>query len=176
MPSCTRMSWIAPDAAMKPSICRYFHCENACDCRWKSTRREAISFGRGVGAPNDNASAAIETAWGSCACTIAGVHCADDLRQLPRRREIDLVHRRQRNRSGPSAARRNSSPSGCATSTARWPRARKPRTVKRTCCCPPRQVRAVSMWRANTAPRVSQTSARHSEHSSPRRSGPARRP
>src|SRR5687767_125532 len=34
-------------------------------------------------------------------------------------------------------------------STALWPRARRPSTVRRTCCCPPRQVRAVSMWTAN---------------------------
>ena len=78
-------------------------------------------------------------------------------------------------RSGPSAARRYSSPSGCATSTARCPRSRSPRTVRSACCCPPRQVRAVSMWRLNTVPRVSRTSGRRSGRSSPRRSGRARR-
>ena len=146
------------DAAMKPSTCRYFHCENAFACRWKSTRREATIFGRGFGAPNDNASAAIETACGSCACTIAGVPLADDAGERHAvARSISFIGA-SGSRSAPSEARRYSSPSGCATSTARWPRARSPSTVRRTCCCPPRQVRAVSMWRANTAPRVSQTS------------------
>ena len=111
MPSWTMIALIAFDAAMKPSICRYFHCENACDCRWKSTRRDAISFGRGVGAPNDNASEAIETACGSCAWTIAGCHC---------RTIFDSFHAVARStsftgasgtRSVPSEARRNSSPS-----------------------------------------------------------------
>src|SRR5947209_5250754 len=51
--------------------------------------------------------------------------------------------------SSPSAARLRSSPSGCATSAARWPISRKPLTVSRTWFCPPRQVRAVSMWSEN---------------------------
>ena len=47
--------------------------------------------------------------------------------------------------SSPSAARRRSSPSGCATSIVRCPMARRPLTVSSTWFCPPRQVSAVSM-------------------------------
>ena len=47
-------------------------------------------------------------------------------------------------RSRPSAARCRSSPSGCATSVARWPIDRRPLTVSRTWFWPPRQVLAVS--------------------------------
>ena len=54
-------------------------------------------------------------------------------------------------RSCPSVIRRSSSPSGCATSAARWPSARRPSTVCSTWLWPPRQSRAVSMWRENIA-------------------------
>src|SRR5688572_14367952 len=47
-------------------------------------------------------------------------------------------------RSCPSAARAASSPSGCATSTVRCPRSRRPNTVSSTWRCPPRQALWVS--------------------------------
>src|SRR4029453_16155229 len=52
-------------------------------------------------------------------------------------------------RSVPSDMRRNSSPSGCATSAARSRRARRPITVYITWLEPPVQFRDVSMWREN---------------------------
>src|SRR5262245_12942548 len=52
-------------------------------------------------------------------------------------------------RSSPSATRLRSSPSGCATSVARCPIARRPLTVSRTWFCPPLQLRAVSTCREN---------------------------
>src|SRR4051812_33987606 len=58
--------------------------------------------------------------------------------------------------SSPSAARLRSSPSGCATSAARWPISRSPLTVSRTWFCPPRQVLAVSMCSENIVLEIAQ--------------------
>src|SRR5688500_5833847 len=52
-------------------------------------------------------------------------------------------------RSCPSAARAASSPSGCAMSTVRCPRSRRPSTVSRTCRCPPRHALWVSTCMEN---------------------------
>ena len=47
-------------------------CENEFVLRWKSTRREATSGGTGCAVDIDSASAAVETACGSCAWTMSG--------------------------------------------------------------------------------------------------------
>jgi len=55
------------DAAMKQSTCRYFQRDKEPPFRWKSTRRDAMNSGGGDREPNDSASAATDTAWGSWA-------------------------------------------------------------------------------------------------------------
>ena len=100
MPSWTRMSRMAPEAAMKPSTWRYFHCENALPCRWKSTRREATTLGRGTGAPNDKRQRRHRDGMRIVRVHDRRLPLPDDPRQLPRRREIDLVHRRERHQVG----------------------------------------------------------------------------
>ena len=62
--------------------------------RWKSTRRDTTSGGRGAAAvPIDSASAAIATPCGSCAWTTSGVELLDDARQPPRGRQVHFASR-----------------------------------------------------------------------------------
>ncbi len=64
-PSAASTSAIALDAAMKQATWRYFHRENECFCKWKSTRREATSVGTFGPTPNERAIEAMATACGS---------------------------------------------------------------------------------------------------------------
>src|SRR5204863_287569 len=102
---------------------------------------------------------------------------ADDWRVV---REPEILMKRRRRRGVASAARWRSSPSECATSIVRCPSARSPMIVVRTWFCPPRHVRAVSMWSENisaacgaaapTAWRASGTHNRSSASTPPGRS------
>ena len=126
--------------------CRYFHFENEFVLRWKSTRRDATSGGTGCAVDIDSASAAIETACGSCAWTMSGRSRLQQPRQLPAGLQIQLVAGRERDeveslRRAPAQLARPGARRACA----RWPAARRPITVSSTWFCPPRQVVAVSM-------------------------------
>ena len=145
IPSARRMRAIASDAVMNVRTWRYFHCENEFFLRWKSTRRDATSGGTGCAVDIDRASAAVETACGSCAWTMSGRS------RLRSRDSFQPAFRSSSwlgasgTKSSPSAARRRSSPAGCAISMARCPAERRPITVSSTWFWPPRQVVAVSM-------------------------------
>ena len=81
---------------------------------------------------------------------MSGREPLDQPRQPPRgARGPSRCAARAESGRAPRCARRRSSPPGCATSAARWPIARRPLTVSSTWFWPPRQVRAVSMWREN---------------------------
>ena len=103
MPSCTRMSRIAFDAAMKPSTWRYFHCEKVLPCEMEvdATRSDDLRRRR------RRAERQRQRRHGH-RVRIVRVHdgrlpLPHDARQLPRRGEIDLVHRRERHQVGPFA-------------------------------------------------------------------------
>ena len=90
---------------MKQSTCRYFQRENELPLRWKSTRREATSDGAcrlcADAPPSDSASDAIATPCGSCAWMTSGASRLTTREQLPRRRQIHLGPRRQRDQLEP---------------------------------------------------------------------------
>ena len=100
---------------------------------------------------------------------------ADDARQPPRRAQVDLVARRQPTRSGPFGGALVQLTLRVRDEHRPVPAFAQAEDGQEACCCPPRQVRAVSTWRLNTVPTVSRTSGRRSARSSPRRSGRARR-
>ena len=112
---------------------------------------------------------------------------AEHARQLPGGLEVELVIGSQRHEFEAFRRPRRSSPFGWATSIARCPASRRPRTVSRTWFCPPRQVRRCrcegKTWHgaqdarptgsrlrrfALPAPRASRTSAARSTSSAAR--------
>ena len=97
------------------------------------------------------AAAATATPCGSWAWTISGWICLRTRASRQAAARSSSVRGARPMRSRPSAARRRSSPCGCATSTVRWPRPRRPSTVSSAWFWPPRQVRAVSMWSESIA-------------------------
>ena len=103
-----------------------------------------------TGAAIDSAVAAMATACGSCACTTSGRSCL---------RTRDSRHAAARSTSPRRRSGMRSRPSTCAAAALlgvrrRAPRGARSRAAPSLCSCtwlwPPRQARAVSMWRENT--------------------------
>ena len=83
---------------MKQSTWRCFQRENELPLRWKSTRRDATSAGAGgAAAPSDSASDAIAIAVRIVRVNDVGLEPLDDAREAPRRRQVHLGARRNRN-------------------------------------------------------------------------------
>ena len=118
-PSATSIWRIASEAAMKQSTCRYFQRESELPLRWKSTRRDATSAGTRTpfvawSGPSTTPSAAIATPCGSWAWMMSGVSRLISRESLQAAARSISVRGAIGMSSSPSAARRRSSPSGCA--------------------------------------------------------------
>ena len=96
MPSASRIEAIVADAATKTSTCRYFHFENACRLRWKSTRRAAATSGRFAVRPFIcNAIADERDRHRIVRVDDVRLDVLDDFGQLPAGMDVELAARRQ---------------------------------------------------------------------------------
>ena len=100
-PSATSICRIASEAQMKQSTWRYFQRDSALPRRWKSTRRAATSGGFGELRAHRQREAGHRDAVRIVRMDDVGLELLEQARQAPRRRQIHLRPRRERDEVEP---------------------------------------------------------------------------